>query len=235
MSPAIFSWSSGKDSAFALHRCLQEKKHDIRCLFTTVNAHFGRVSMHGTREELLEAQAEAIGLPLQKLMLPESPSMDEYAALMDSFLQERKKEGIRKVVFGDIFLEDLKKYREEKLREIGMRAAFPLWKRDTEALLREFIAQGFRTVVVCVDGRKLDKSFVGRVVDERFLEDLPAGVDPCGENGEFHSFCFDGPLFRHPVAFEAGERVSRTYANESDPALDAVFHFIDLKPAPEKP
>lgn len=229
MTPAIFSWSSGKDSAFALYHC-QKNQIPIHCLFTTVNAHYERVSMHGTREELLEAQAEALGYPLKKILLPESPSMEEYAQLMEDFLKEQKKEGTETVIFGDIFLEDLKTYRKQKLEEIGMKAHFPLWKKDTRQLLKAFIEQGFKTIVVCVNGKQLNKSFVGRVVDEQFLADLPEHVDPCGENGEFHTFAFDGPIFKHPVAFEKGDVISKTYRSEEDERLDTEFHFIDLKP-----
>ncbi|MCG8474730.1 MAG: diphthine--ammonia ligase [Cytophagales bacterium] len=229
MQPAIFSWSSGKDSALALFYCLQQKKLDVQALFTTVNSQFERVSMHGTREELLEAQARALGFPLRKIFLPESPSMEEYAKLMEEFLKERKKEGVQSVVFGDIFLEDLKKYRVENLREIDMSAHFPLWKTDTRELLLDFISKGFKTIVVCVNGNKLDKSFVGRVIDEQFLADLPEDVDPCGENGEFHTFAFDGPIFKHPVSFETGEIISRTYRAENSSDSNTEYHFLDLK------
>ena len=193
-----------------------------------MNSAHERVSMHGTRERLLELQAASIGLPLKKMYLPETPSMEEYSALMAQFLSERKREGIEEVIFGDIFLEDLKRYREDEMKKAGMRGVFPIWKKDTHTLPYEFLRAGFRAVVICVQGSLLDKSFAGRLYDESFLKDLPEGVDPCGENGEFHTFCFDGPIFSEPVRFEPGEVITKTYEYKVDPSLNSDFHFADL-------
>jgi uncharacterized protein (TIGR00290 family) len=193
--------------------------------------------MHGVREELLELQASATGIPLQKLVLPDQPSMTEYEEEMRTTMNRLKQEGYTHSIFGDIFLEDLKIYRETQLAKVGMTAVFPVWKRDTTALIHEFIDLGFKTIVVCVNEKYLDKTFCGRVIDKSFLADLPAGVDACGENGEFHTFVFDGPLFNNPVAFIKGEMVYRKYAApkeqndncfQSAPVEDYGFYFCDL-------
>ena len=205
---AFFNWSGGKDSALALYRALQDPQLNISALLTTVNAQTRRISMHGVRDELLKTQAQAIGLPLRMVELSAQATMHEYDSLMQQQLKAFKAEGISTSVFGDIFLEDLKTYRENKLQEEGMKAHFPLWQHHTPTLVREFLSLGFRTIVVAVDGRKLDASFVGRELNESFLNDLPANVDPCGENGEFHTFVFEGPLFKEPIAFEKKEVVA---------------------------
>lgn len=234
---ALFNWSGGKDSALALYYLLQAGELEVATLFTTVNAHYRRISMHGVREELLERQAKSLGLPVTKLYLPEAPSMPEYEQAMGKALRSFRDREVAHAVFGDIFLEDLKNYRVKKLREAGMEGVFPLWKRPTQELVAEFIRLGFKTIVVCVDERYLDKSFAGRVIDKSFLEDLPEGVDPCGENGEFHTFVYDGPLFSAPVAFEKGEVVYRRYgkrATSSDDVCgtgdvpDTGFWYMDL-------
>jgi uncharacterized protein (TIGR00290 family) len=208
---SFFNWSGGKDSALALYHTLRDAGRAPELLLTNVNKAYRRVSMHGVREELVEKQATAIGIPLQKLLLNEQPSMVEYEASMRHVLTDLVTKGFTHAVFGDIFLDDLRQYREARLSELGIKAEFPLWKRDTTELVHEFIELGFKTIVVCTKAEVLDKSFVGRVIDEDFLKDLPAGVDPCGENGEFHSFVFDGPIFRHPVPFSIGEKVFREY------------------------
>lgn len=237
---AYFNWSGGKDSGFALYKALKKSDYKIDLLLTSVNSKFQRVSMHGVREDLLEAQAAALGINLQKLMLPESPSMDEYNQLMKSTAQGLKSVGFDHCFFGDINLADLRKYREDKLKEVGIQAHFPLWDLPTKDLIHEFIELGFKTVVVCVNGDYLDESFVGRVIDESFLNDLPDGVDPCGENGEFHTFLFDGPIFKTPVNYELGETVTKTYEapRQSDDreicaSKNITFYFKDLILAPE--
>lgn len=239
MEKAVFNWSGGKDSALALHRIQKEGLLEIQTLLTSVNAQHDRVSMHGVRRELLHQQAESIQLPLQELMLPENPDMQTYNQLLADTMRKLQDSGVTHSIFGDIFLEDLRAYREEKLREIGMFGVFPLWKGGTRDLIEEFLELGFKTIVVCVNGDFLDASFVGRVIDEQFLADLPGNVDPCGENGEFHTFVFDGPIFSKPVAFEVGEVVTRTYpkpksANETchsdEQKLETEFYFIDLLP-----
>ena len=222
---AIFNWSSGKDSAMALYKVLQEDALSIHCLMTTINAQHDSISMHGVRTALLEKQAESIGIPLYKLELPEMPSMGVYSEIIGNAMQQFKLEGVESSVFGDIFLEDLKVYREEQLAQIGLTAVFPLWKQPTKELLKSFIDAGFKAIVVCVDDRCLDKSFVGRLLDHDFLRDLPATVDPCGENGEYHSFVCDGPLFAKPIDFTKGEVVYKTYVQEE---TSYGFYYCDL-------
>lgn len=230
MKPAMFNWSGGKDSALALWTALEDGAYDIRCLLTTLSREYARVSMHGVREPLLERQAAAIGIPLRKAYIAEDAGMDTYNAVLGEALQELGVQGIHTALFGDIFLEDLRVYREQALERVGWKAAFPLWGRPTRDLLLDFIAEGFRAIIVCVNGARLDASFAGRLLDHHLLEDLPPGVDPCGENGEFHTFVFDGPLFREPVRFQKGEVVHRKYI--SAPPYDQGFYFCDLLPDP---
>lgn len=240
---AIFNWSSGKDSALALYKILQEEQYDIIGLLTSISTQYQRISMHGVRVVLLEAQAKSIGLPLHKLEIPEMPTMEVYDEVMKSKMLELQSAGVTHSVFGDIFLEDLRKYREEKLAIAGIEGVFPLWKKDTSALIQEFLSLGFKTIVTCVNERYLDQSFVGRIIDEQFIKDLPDNVDVCGENGEFHTFTFDGPIFSQPIAFEIGEIVHRKYErpktessntacnNTTDAtAFDYGFWYCDLIP-----
>ncbi|TRX37498.1 Dph6-related ATP pyrophosphatase [Flavobacterium restrictum] len=222
---ALFNWSSGKDSALALYKILQTNEYEIHCLITSVNQQLQRVSMHGLRVELLQQQANSIGLPLKIMQIPEMPTMEVYENVVRETLLTLKGEGVNYSIFGDIFLEDLRKYREDKLAEIGFEGVFPLWKTPTHDLIQEFMRLGFRTIVVCVSERFLGKSFVGRIIDQDFIDDLPENVDVCGENGEFHTFTFDGPLFSKPIDFEIGEIVYRKYEkpeneDSSDTACD---------------
>lgn len=240
MTRAFFNWSTGKDSALALHALRRRGDREVVSLLTTVSSVHRRVIQHGVRVELLERQAAALGLPLDVAWMSDSPGMAEYEAAMSAAVARMKARGCAEAVFGDIFLADLRAYREEKLATAGVAAAFPLWKRDTRALVEQFIAEGFRAVVVCIDATRLDRSFAGRELDASFLADLPAGVDPCGENGEYHSFCYDGPVFREPVRFRRGEIVPRSYPltaggpDEGDPSGQNVrkahFWFCDLVP-----
>ena len=237
---ALFNWSSGKDSALALYKILQNPEFKIEYLLTSVNQQYQRISMHGVRVELLEAQAKSIRLPLKIMQIPEMPTMEVYENVMTKTLTELKEQGITHSVFGDIFLEDLRKYREDKLAQIGFEGVFPIWKIPTHDLIQEFMNLGFKTIVVCVNERFLDKSFVGRIIDQSFINDLPENVDVCGENGEFHTFTFDGPIFSEPINFEIGETVYRKYekpktessntacdTNETD-AFDYGFWYTDL-------
>jgi uncharacterized protein (TIGR00290 family) len=208
---AIFNWSGGKDSALCLYYILKEKKYEVLCLLTSINEGHNRISMHGVRTSLLEEQTKSIGLPLTKMMMPEMPTMEAYEESMHTTLIALKQQGAEVSIFGDIFLADLRKYREDKLDDISLKGVFPLWKKNTRKLMDEFIALGFKTIVVCVNEKFLDKSFVGRIIDQQFLADLPPSVDPCGENGEFHTFVFDGPIFKNAIAFELGEVVYRKY------------------------
>jgi len=230
---AFMNWSGGKDSALCLYKVLQSKQCNIQCLLTNVNASHNRVSMHGLRRSLLEMQAASIGIPLQTIELPEEPTMEEYENMMTKKLNELKLAGYRKAIFGDIFLEDLKNYREQKLKQLNIDCIFPLWKIDTTELLKQFIALGFKAIIVCVNEKDLDKTFCGRLIDDSFISDLPVNVDACGENGEFHSFVFDGPIFKQPVKFSKGEIVYKLYdaPKQNNVSSKYGFYFCDLLPA----
>jgi uncharacterized protein (TIGR00290 family) len=218
--PVLVSWSGGKDSALALQALRREGGYEVRALLTTVTEGYDRISMHGVRRELVERQADALGLPLQVVLIPRDCANDDYARRMEAALQGQRDAGVETVVFGDIFLEDVRRYREEMLAPLGMRGLFPLWGEDTGALARELVRRGYGAVTACVDGHALDRRHVGRVLDEAFFADLPPGADPCGENGEYHTFVFDGPGFAGPVAWVRGEDVLR----------DERFWYCDLVP-----
>src|ERR1700738_3391529 len=207
---ALVSWSSGKDSAFALH---------IVGRPPTSSSAFGRFAMHGVRESLLDAQAEALRLQCLKVLIPWPCSNAIYEAQLSKALQQARAERVTHVVFGDLFLADLRAYREAQLAALGLTPVFPLWQRDTSELAHEMIAAGLRATLTCIDPKKLPPSFVGRTFDERLLADLPEGIDPCGENGEFHTFASAGPMFDHPIEVEPGETVARD-----------GFFFADLLP-----
>jgi uncharacterized protein (TIGR00290 family) len=204
----LLSWSGGKDSAWALKTALEEYTLPI-VLLTTVNEDYHRIAMHGVRGELLKAQAEALDLPLVTIGIPKQCSDEEYGLRMKRAMLEQKSRGCQGVIFGDLFLQDVRIYREKKLELIELPAFFPIWGIETRKLSRRFIAEGFKSIITCTDSHALDASFSGRIYDDTFLADLPQTVDPCGENGEFHSFTFDGPIFRHPVKFKRGEVVRR--------------------------
>lgn len=206
-----FNWSTGKDSALALYHLLQNSRYSVERLVTTVNSHYNRVSMHGLRNELLLQQAESIGIPLTLIELPEMPDMETYNQIMAKNVSQLKSENFTHAAFGDIFLEDLKAYREKQLAIHNIQAVFPIWKRNTTELLNEFLELGFESVIVCANSKYFDKDFVGTVIDKNFIEYLPEGVDPCGENGEFHTFCYDGPIFKKPIDFKIGEKIYREY------------------------
>jgi uncharacterized protein (TIGR00290 family) len=207
--PILFCWSGGKDSAMALHTLLQQSDVHIAALLTTVTETYDRISMHGVRRELLHQQAQSLNLPLHEVLIPPQCVNPIYEARMEEALRIYKDQGVRKVAFGDIFLEDLRAYREKNLSRIGMTALFPIWKRDTRELIREFHTNKFRAIAVCVDPKILDPTFAGRELDDSFFRDLPALADPCGENGEFHTFVFDGPIFKSPIHVHTGEVVNR--------------------------
>lgn len=223
-----FNWSSGKDSAMALYLLLQQEKYQVDRLLTTVNAHYDRVSMHGLKRDVLIAQTKSIGLPLDIVEVPEQPSMEDYNSLMRAKILGLVAEGYTHAAFGDIFLEDLKVYREQMLSELDIEAIFPIWKKDTKELYREFIAQGFRTVIVCLNNELLDESFLGRELSMELLDEFPVEIDPCGENGEFHTFCFDGPIFKYPINFKLGKKVFKNYTNPSDASKNIRFGFCDI-------
>ena len=207
--PILFCWSGGKDSAMALHTLLQRNDVQVTALLTTVTEGYERISMHGVRRELLERQAESIGLPLHEVRIPPQCVNPIYEQRMEEALQTHYEKGVRTVAFGDIFLEDLRAYRERNLARVGMTAVFPIWKRDTRELIRFFQAQRFRAIAACVDPKILSPSFAGRELDESFFQDLPPSADPCGENGEFHTFVFDGPIFHSPISVRTGDVVNR--------------------------
>ncbi|WP_255563517.1 diphthine--ammonia ligase [Mucilaginibacter rivuli] len=209
MKKCIFNWSGGKDSSLALYHCLQNPDIEIKYLVTSVNDAMNRVSMHGVREELLLLQAERIGIPLYQIRLPEMPGMKEYDDTMRLHMAKFREEGITHAIFGDIFLEDLKKYRDERLAEAGMTGIYPLWKRDTHELINEFIDLGFGTVIACTQAWLGD--FVGKEITRELINNLPPEVDVCGENGEFHTFAFKGPIFSSPIAYKTGEKVFKEY------------------------
>ncbi len=225
---AVFNWSGGKDSAFALWKVLKQKKFSVKTLLTSVSQKYERISMHGVRKELLLQQTASIGLPLEMVMIPDETSMSDYDNLMAAKLSKLKNKRIEYSIFGDIFLEDLKNYREQRLAEVDMKAIFPIWKMDTRQVVQQFINYGFKAVVVSANARLLDKSFAGRLIDKSFLADLPVNVDPCGENGEFHSFVFDGPVFNKPIRFKTGETVLKKY--KTSDKWDHAFWYCDLLP-----
>jgi diphthamide synthase (EF-2-diphthine--ammonia ligase) len=245
----VFSWSGGKDSAMALHEIEKRNEHEVITLFTTLTEGYDRVTMHGVRSSVLDRQAAALGLPLRKMYIPRNATMDQYEAAFRGALKEHSEASVFVVAFGDIFLEDVRRSREDVLTTIvepravmgalfgkgvgkgalgdgrgyamartRMTGLFPLWGSDTKRLIRDFIAAGFKAIVTCVDAQWLDRSFVGRTIDEDFLSRLPPNVDPCGEYGEFHTFVCDGPIFRSPLKINVGEIVFRE-----------GFYFCDLQ------
>ena len=211
-------WSSGKDSAYALHVLRQEGRYEVVALLTTMTQGYDRVSMHGVRRELVEAQAAAAGLPLRPVWIPQQADNAIYEVRMAEALAQLRAAGCTRVAFGDLFLEDLKRYREEKLAAVGMTGVFPIWQRPTGPLARQMIAEGFGAVLTCVDTQKLEARFAGRDFDAALLAELPPAVDPCGENGEFHSFCSAGPIFTSPLSVRRGQIVLR----------DGRFNYCDL-------
>lgn len=216
----ILCWSGGKDSALTLHELRKDGKYEVVTLLTTLTRDYDRVCMHGVRRILLEQQAESLGLPLERIFISKNASNEEYESRMREVLERYRTEGVCAVVFGDIFLEDLRKYREEKLSQVAMKGLFPIWKRDTAKLACEFINLGYEAIVTCANSNLLDSTLVGRPFDEQFLSTLPEAVDPCGENGEFHSFVSNGPIFQQQIPHTTGETVLR----------DNGFYYCDLVP-----
>ncbi|MBY5921593.1 adenine nucleotide alpha hydrolase [Ferrimonas balearica] len=219
----LLSWSSGKDSAWALHTLRQDPSIDVVGLFTTVNSEAERVAIHGVRQSLLEAQAQSLGLPLYVIPLPYPCSNEAYQACMARFHQQAVAMGVEAVAFGDLLLEDVRDYRIEILKGTGLEPRFPLWGEDTGALARTMVASGLRATLSCIQNDKLSEEFLGREFDSALLDTLPDGIDPCGENGEFHTFAWDGPMFRYPLPVVTGERVIQEWAS-----------FVDLLPLSER-
>lgn len=201
----LFSWSGGKDSAYALHKLLNENKYSVESLFTTLSQEYKRVNFHAISPHLLDSQSEAIRIPIDKAFITKSNDIDEYAKKLEPALLKYKNNGISTIAYGDIYLEDLRDFRIKCLEKIGMDSIYPIWKTDTTKNIIDFVNLGFKAVLTCVDTNVLDKSFVGREIDSNFINDLPKNVDPCGENGEFHTFVYDGPIFKHPVKFTGGK------------------------------
>jgi uncharacterized protein (TIGR00290 family) len=205
----LLSWSSGKDSAWTLHRLRADERYEVAGLLTTINRVHDRVAMHAVRVDLLERQAAAAGLPLRKILIPSPCTNDEYEAAMADAVRIAEAENVEAIAFGDLFLEDIRAYREAKLAATRLRPLFPLWQSDTTQLAEEMIAGGLRARITCVDPRAVSRDLAGREFDRALLGDLPAGADPCGERGEFHTFAYDGPMFRHAVPIQSGEVVER--------------------------
>jgi uncharacterized protein (TIGR00290 family) len=220
MNKAYCNWSSGKDASLALYKIQQQKNYAIEKLVTTTNKDFDRVSMHGLRISLLRAQAKAIGIPLHTISFPAQVDMDLYNITMKNEMDQLVKEGFTHAVFGDIFLEDLKNYRDTKLAEVGIQGVYPIWKKDTKQLIEELLDLDFKAITVCVNAKLLGKEFVGRIIDEQFISELPNNVDVCGENGEFHTFVFDGPIFKTPIDFSIGKKVLKSYTLSEDESKD---------------
>ncbi|QQE13701.1 adenine nucleotide alpha hydrolase [Planctomycetota bacterium] len=230
---AIMNWSGGKDSSLALHKTRQDQSIEIVALLTTLNKQYARVSMHGTTETLLDAQAKAINLPLIKIYIPEDATMQSYEAAMSKAMNDLKTQGVTLSIFGDIFLQDLKQYRINKLKEIGFDAHFPLWKTDTTTLAQQFVQDDFKGITTCVNAQSLGKNYIGREMNSDFFSSLPSNVDPCGENGEYHSFVYAGPHMQSPLTIKKGDTVYREYkspekSDSNEPNLQMGFYYCDL-------
>ena len=220
----LVAWSGGKDSAMALYELKKAPDMKVVGLLTTVTEGYDRISMHGVRRVLLEQQAESLGLALHRVDIPPDCVNPVYESRMQEVLEASQRRGVEAVAFGDLFLEEIRRYREANLARISMRGIFPIWGRDTRQLLRDFLSLGFKGVVVCVDTAQIPASLAGRMIDESFLNDLPPHADPCGENGEFHSFVYDGPLFSKPVDFKIGEVVMRDRFSYCDLVPTSIIH-----------
>lgn len=223
----VVSFSGGKDSTLALYRLIQSGEWEIDSLLTTVNEELGRTSIHGVRESLLEEQAKSMNIPVRKIHIPAKCTNEVYEQIMSKAVEQIIQDGVTHMMFGDIHLQDVKEYREKMLKNTSLEAVFPIWGEKPEDLVNEFLKLGFKTVVTCVDGQQLDPSFVGRVIDEEFIAKLPEHVDVCGENGEFHTFVFDGPLFKNRIQFDVSKEKTVTkdmYTNEDR------FYYVDLLP-----
>jgi uncharacterized protein (TIGR00290 family) len=216
----ILCFSGGKDSVLALYELLKQGNYEVAALLTTITQDYDRISMHGVRTDLLELQVKALGLPLEKVLIPTNCSDQEYESRMRQVMERYLASGIHTIAFGDIFLEDLRRHREDNLSKMGIKAIFPLWKNDTAKLAQRFIILGFEAVITSIDGNVLDKRFVGRAFDREFVSQMPRGTDPCGENGEFHSFVYNGPLFSRRIPHRVGDVVLR----------EKRFYYCDLMP-----
>ena len=219
MEKILFSWSGGKDSAISLYEIQRSQKYEILALLTVITTDYDRVSLHGVPRILIEQQAKSLGLPIEEVFISKDSSNDEYESKMREILNRFKRAGVSSVVFGDVFLEEVRRYRENNLSQVGMKGVFPVWGRSTAELTESFVNLGFQAIVTFIDSKVLGEKFLGRVLDKHFLGELPSNVDPAGENGEFHSFVFDGPIFKERIGYTLGERVLRD-----------SFYFCDLLP-----
>jgi uncharacterized protein (TIGR00290 family) len=217
----VLSWSGGKDSSMAAYQLLASQKYEIAALLTTVTEDFDRISMHGVRRELLEQQARSLAIPLHQVMIPKDCTNEIYESRMREAFDHFKAQGISKIAYGDLFLADVRQYRDERLAQAGLEGLYPLWMRDTDELVRTFIGLKFKAILACVDTHAIDASFAGREIDAELLRDLPASADPCGEYGEYHSFVYAGPIFSAAIACTTGERILRA----------ARFNYCDIVPA----
>ncbi|MCH7415631.1 diphthine--ammonia ligase [Belliella sp. R4-6] len=224
------SWSGGKDSAFALWKLMNDPRYEVVRLHTTFGEESRRVGMHGIQESLIEKQAESIGMDLDKIYYPASGDNKEYETAINSYLDTLKTEGIETIAYGDIYLEDLKAYREQQLSKRDFKAIFPLWKKDTAQTARDFIAAGFQTLICAADADLIEEKWVGSIFNLEFLKNLPYKIDPCGENGEFHTFCYDGPIFQHPIAVSKKQTISKSYHFKTDEGkeIEKKFWFAEL-------
>lgn len=231
MKKAIFAWSGGKDSSLALSYIKEQKEFEVIGLMTTLNRNFKRISMHGIQESLLEKQVEAVGYPLIKMWVEEG-SNEEYERNMEKVLLKYKAQGVTHVIFGDIFLEDLKEYRDNNLAKVGLKGHYPLWKKNTQELINEFLDKGFKTITCCINDQYLTKEHSGKEITKEWIAKLPKEVDPCGENGEFHTFCYDGPIFSKPVKFSIQEKVYKPldeeFIDNSKSPTTKGFWFCEL-------
>lgn len=226
---AVLFWSGGKDSALALYLAKQSPEIEVVGLVCTLNETYRRISLHGIREEVLDRQAAQTGLPLMKMWVPDSPDNSAYETELLKIYSELKKQGISTIVYGDIFLEDIRRYREKLLDKAGLKAYFPLWKQDTGQLIRDFLDLGFKTIVCCISTNTLTENWLGRQIDDKFIHELPALVDPCGENGEFHTFCFAGPVFKGEVQFKTGDKhYSALQVKTLKDEKETGFWYLDI-------
>lgn len=223
-----FNWSSGKDSALALFHLQQSKQFKIDLLLTSINTAYNRVSMHGLHKTILKRQTDAIGISLQLLELPENLTMDEYNSILNEKVNQLKANGYYNCGFGDIFLEDLKAYREQQLHSVGISAHFPLWKRNTTELIHEFIDLGFKSKIICLNNHLLDQSFLGEDITLDLIKEFPKTVDPCGENGEFHTFCYAGPIFQNSFHFQIGKPILREYPSPTAQGKTIPVLFLEI-------
>lgn len=228
MTKAFMNWSGGKDSSLALYHSLNTPELSIDYLLTNISAEHNRISMHGVSLDLLKMQAESINIPLETIPIVKNATMEDYNTQVSEKMTFFTNQNINTCVFGDIFLEDLKTYRETQLKKVNITAQFPLWKRSTQELIQEFFDLGFKAKVVSINAKLLDKSFAGRELDQTFIDDLPEGIDICGENGEFHSFVYDGPIFKNPIPITVVDIVKKEYKSTENKDWDSAFWFTEL-------